>query len=156
MSAAAWWDPHPRLPSAHPALLPEGVRQLRTTLYGEGVPHSAFELPGLPTGPGGPLAALRGAVRRADLDAALRTATRLIGMGPGLTPAGDDVMAGTVAGLEPHGDGVRVQVGGVPDGGTTVLAEVTAAAVAELDLRPGVPVWVAVKASDVAVYPGGG
>ncbi len=97
--AAAWWDPQPRLPSPRPALLPEGVRQLRTTLYGEGVPHSAFTLPGLPAGPGGPLAALRGAVRRADFDAALRTASRLIGLGPGLTPAGDDVMAGTMAGL---------------------------------------------------------
>ncbi len=99
VSAAAWWDPRPRLPSPRPALLPEGVRHLRNALYGEGVPHSAFTLPGLPTGPGGPLAALRGAVRRADLDAALRTATRLIGLGPGLTPAGDDVMAGTMAGL---------------------------------------------------------
>jgi Protein of unknown function (DUF2877) len=99
VSAAAWWDPRPRLPSNRPALLPEGVRQLRNALYGEGVPHSAFTLPGLPTGPGGPLAALRGAVRRADLDAALRTAGRLVGLGPGLTPAGDDVMAGTVAGL---------------------------------------------------------
>jgi hypothetical protein len=98
VSAAAWWDPRPKLPSLQPALLPEGVRQLRTALYGEG-PHSAFNLPGLPGGPGGPLAALRGAVRRADLDAALRTATRLIGLGPGLTPAGDDVMAGTMAGL---------------------------------------------------------
>jgi hypothetical protein len=99
VSAAAWWNPRPRLPSLRPALLPEGVRQLRNALYGEGVPHSAFTLPGLPVGPGGPLAALRGAVRRADLDAALRTATRLVGLGPGLTPAGDDVMAGTVAGL---------------------------------------------------------
>src|SRR3954467_517320 len=99
VSAAAWWNPRPRLPSLRPALLPEGVRQLRTALYGEGVPHSAFTLPGLPTGPGGPLAALRGAVRRADLDAALRTASRLVGLGPGLTPAGDDVMAGTMAGL---------------------------------------------------------
>jgi hypothetical protein len=99
VSAAAWWNPRPKLPSLRPALLPEGVRQLRNTLYGEGVPHSAFTLPGLPTGPGGPLAALRGAVRRADLEAALRTATRLIGLGPGLTPAGDDVMAGTIAGL---------------------------------------------------------
>jgi hypothetical protein len=99
VSAAAWWDPRPRLPSSRPALLPEGVRQLRNALYGEGVPHSAFTLPGLPTGPGGPLAALRGAVRRADLEAALRTAGRLVGLGPGLTPAGDDVMAGTVAGL---------------------------------------------------------
>ncbi|MCW2741229.1 MAG: hypothetical protein JWR45_1651 [Blastococcus sp.] len=99
VSAAAWWNPRPKLPSLRPALLPEGVRQLRNSLYGEGVPHSAFTLPGLPTGPGGPLAALRGAVRRADLEAALRTATRLIGLGPGLTPAGDDVMAGTIAGL---------------------------------------------------------
>lgn len=99
VSAAAWWNPRPKLPSLRPALLPEGVRQLRNTLYGEGVPHSTFTLPGLPVGPGGPLAALRGAVRRADLDAALRTATRLIGLGPGLTPAGDDVMAGTIAGL---------------------------------------------------------
>lgn len=99
VSAAAWWNPRPKLPSTRPALLPEGVRQLRNALYGEGVPHSAFTLPGLPTGPGGPLAALRGAVRRADLDAALRTATRLIGLGPGLTPAGDDIMAGTIAGL---------------------------------------------------------
>jgi hypothetical protein len=99
VSAAAWWDPHPRLPRPRPALLPEGVRQLRTALYGEGVPHSAFILPGMPTGPGGPLAALRGAVRRSDLEAALRTAGRLIGLGPGLTPAGDDVMSGTMAGL---------------------------------------------------------
>src|SRR3954464_4708837 len=99
VSAAAWGDPRPRLPSSRPALLPEGVRQLRNALYGEGVPHSAFTLPGLPTGPGGPLAALRGAVRRANLDAALRTAVRLVGLGPGLTPAGDDVMAGTMAGL---------------------------------------------------------
>ncbi|MGY2003013.1 DUF2877 domain-containing protein [Blastococcus sp. SYSU DS1024] len=99
VSASAWWDPRPRLPGDRPALLPEGVRHLRNALYGEGVPHSAFTLPGLPTGPGGPLAALRGAVRRADLEAALRTATRLIGLGPGLTPAGDDVVAGTIAGL---------------------------------------------------------
>jgi hypothetical protein len=98
VSAAAWWNPRPRLPHPRPALLPEGVRQLRNALYGEGVPHSAFTLPGLPTGPGGPLAALRGAVRRADLEAALRTSARLIGLGPGLTPAGDDVMAGTMAG----------------------------------------------------------
>lgn len=98
VAAAAWWDPRPRLPSPTPALLPEGVRQLRHALYGEG-PQSAFTLDGLPAGPSGPLAALRGAVRRADLDAALRTATRLVGLGPGLTPAGDDVLAGTVAGL---------------------------------------------------------
>jgi len=33
-----------------------------------------------------------------------------------------------------------------------VVAEVTAAAVAELGLRPGVAVWASVKAVDLAVY----
>jgi len=59
---------------------------------------------------------------------------------------------GRVVGLEPHGEGVRVEVGGVPDAQSTILAEVTAAAVAELDLRPGREIWAAVKASDVEVY----
>ena len=126
VSAAAWWDPRPRLPGDRPALLPEGVRQLRNTLYGDGVPHSAFTLPGLPTGPGGPLAALRGAVRRADLEAALRTATRLIGLGPGLTPAGDDVMAGTIAGLvllgHPAAERFAVGVCSLAAGRTTELS----------------------------------
>ena len=125
VSAAAWWDPRPKLPSTRPALLPEGVRQLRTALYGEG-PHSAFNLPGLPGGPGGPLAALRGAVRRADLDAALRTATRLVGLGPGLTPAGDDVMAGTMAGLvllgHPAADRFAAGVYALAAGRTTELS----------------------------------
>jgi hypothetical protein len=126
VSAAAWWEPRPKLPSVRPALLPEGVRQLRNALYGEGVPHSAFTLPGLPVGPGGPLAALRGAVRRADLEAALRTATRLIGLGPGLTPAGDDVMSGTIAGLvllgHPSADRFAAGVYALAAGRTTELS----------------------------------
>jgi hypothetical protein len=126
ISAAAWWDPRPKLPTARPALLPEGVRQLRAAVYGDGVPHSAFCLPGLPSGPSGPLAALRGAVRRADLDAALRTATRLIGLGPGLTPAGDDVMAGTMAGLvllgHPAAERFAAAVSALAAGRTTELS----------------------------------
>jgi hypothetical protein len=126
VSAAAWWNPRPKLPSLRPALLPEGVRQLRNALYGDGVPHSSFTLPGLPVGPGGPLAALRGAVRRADLEAALRTATRLIGLGPGLTPAGDDVMAGTIAGLvllgHPSADRFAAGVYALAAGRTTELS----------------------------------
>jgi hypothetical protein len=126
VNAAAWWDPRPRLPSPRPALLPEGVRRLRHTLYGEGAPRSSFALPGLPTGPGGPLAALRGAVRRADLDAVLRAATRLVGLGPGLTPAGDDVMAGAVAGLvllgHPSGERFAADVHALAAGRTTELS----------------------------------
>jgi molybdate transport system ATP-binding protein len=64
-----------------------------------------------------------------------------------------NVWPGRVGGLEPHGAGVRVEVVGAPAGTSSILAEVTAAAVAELDLRPGSAVWATVKASDVAVYP---
>ena len=66
-----------------------------------------------------------------------------------------NVWPGQVAGLEPHGAGVRVEVAGAPDGASRILAEVTAAAVAELALRPGSPVWATVKAPDIAVYPDG-
>ena len=56
-------------------------------------------------------------------------------------------------GLQPHGEGVRVEVSGTPDERSSILAEVTQAAVAELGLLPGVAVWASVKASEVEVYP---
>jgi molybdate transport system ATP-binding protein len=64
-----------------------------------------------------------------------------------------NIWPGWIVGLEPHGDGVRVEVGGVPDRASSILAEVTPAAVADLGLGPGAAVWAAVKASDVEVYP---
>jgi molybdate transport system ATP-binding protein len=60
-----------------------------------------------------------------------------------------NVWPATVTGVEPYGDAYRVQVGGV----VPVTADVSAAAVAELDLSDGVPVWVSVKAAEVEVYP---
>jgi len=70
-------------------------------------------------------------------------------------PAGSprNVWRGRVAGLEPHGDGVRVEIAAVPDASSVLLAEVTPAAVAELGLGPGADVFAAVKASDVDAYP---
>ena len=70
-------------------------------------------------------------------------------------PAGTprNIWPGWIVGLEPHGDGVRVEVGGVPDRTTSILAEVTPAAVADLHLGPGATVWAAVKASDIEAYP---
>ena len=63
-----------------------------------------------------------------------------------------NVWPGRIIGLEPHGDGVRVEVAGAPDRSTTILAEVTPAAVADLELVLGSAVWAAVKASDIEVY----
>jgi molybdate transport system ATP-binding protein len=70
-------------------------------------------------------------------------------------PAGSprNIWPGSIVGLEPHGDGVRVEVGGVPDQASSILAEVTPAAVADLRLGLGAPVWAAVKASEIEVYP---
>ncbi len=59
-----------------------------------------------------------------------------------------NVWPGVVVGLTPHGDAVRVEL----DGALPLLADVTAAAVAELAIEPGVPVWASVKATEVRVY----
>jgi molybdate transport system ATP-binding protein len=54
----------------------------------------------------------------------------------------------TVADVEGDGERVRVMLAG----GLPVVAEVTPAAIAELELAPGTPVWASVKAVDLAVY----
>jgi molybdate transport system ATP-binding protein len=66
-----------------------------------------------------------------------------------------NLWAGRIAALEPHGEGVRVEIGEVPDRSTSILAEITPSAVADLQLRPGSEVWAAVKASDIEVYSAG-
>jgi molybdate transport system ATP-binding protein len=60
-----------------------------------------------------------------------------------------NVWAGTAGDLDHEGDRVRVRV----EGPLPVVAEVTPAAVADLDLGAGGPVWVSVKAAEVEVYP---
>ena len=66
-------------------------------------------------------------------------------------PAGSprNVWTGPVEGLDTLGDRVRVHVGGSPP----IIAEVTPAAAAALDLAAAGEVWVSVKASEVDVYP---
>ena len=56
---------------------------------------------------------------------------------------------GTVTSLAPHGDAVRLLVSGEHD----LLADVTPAAVAELELAPGREVWLSVKETAVRSYP---
>ena len=54
----------------------------------------------------------------------------------------------TVRDLEAAGDRIRVAL----DGPVPAIAEVTATAAADLDLRPGTPLWASVKAVDLSVY----
>lgn len=56
---------------------------------------------------------------------------------------------GVVTGLEQHAGTVRVALSATA-GASPVLADVTAAAVAELGLIPGSQVWLAVKATEIA------
>ncbi|WP_370324761.1 ABC transporter ATP-binding protein [Euzebya sp.] len=60
-----------------------------------------------------------------------------------------NVWAGEVGDVEIAGDRVRVQVRSRPP----VVAAVTAAALADLDLAAGGAVWASFKAADVEVYP---
>ena len=62
-----------------------------------------------------------------------------------------NVWRGRAAGLDLLGDRVRVRVDAAPQ--TTLVAEVTPAAVTELRLAEGSDIWVSVKATEVNVYP---
>jgi molybdate transport system ATP-binding protein len=56
---------------------------------------------------------------------------------------------GRIDGVEQHGDRVRVHL----DGPLAVSADITAAALADLDLTPGEHVWASVKATETHAYP---
>jgi molybdate transport system ATP-binding protein len=57
--------------------------------------------------------------------------------------------AATVAGIQRHGDNLRVQL----DGPIAAAADITPNAAAQLHLTPGAPVWAAVKATETRAYP---
>jgi molybdate transport system ATP-binding protein len=60
-----------------------------------------------------------------------------------------NVWRGRASALDFQGDRVRVGI----DGEIPIIAEVTPAAVRELDLAEGGEVWVSVKATEITVYP---
>lgn len=60
-----------------------------------------------------------------------------------------NVAPGTVRSIEQAGDRVRIAV----DGAVPLVAEITPRALADLGLHEGAPVWTAVKATEITVYP---
>ena len=108
-----WWDPCPVLGPVSHARLAHGVMALDTA-SSEGV----FGLAGHP----GPLQ-LAARCAAGDLAHAVDEAERIVGLGPGLTPSGDDVLAGLLVSL-------RLMGGAVHGGETAVwLADWIGAAV---------------------------
>ncbi len=67
---------------------------------------------------------------------------------PGASSA-RNVWDGTVTGLAPLADRIRVTVTGTH----VMLVDVTAAAIAELAIAPGDHVWLSAKATDISAYP---
>ncbi|WP_310961836.1 ABC transporter ATP-binding protein [Nocardioides terrisoli] len=104
---------------------PDGVR-----LDGGGVLHAS----GTPGG-GRVLVALRPSAITVHTGEPDRASTR-------------NAWPGSIRHLEMLGDRVRLQVTGPPD----ALVDVTPAAVAELDLRPGTAVWLTAKATETEAY----
>lgn len=60
-----------------------------------------------------------------------------------------NVWHGRIAGLDRMGDRVRVRI----EGDVSIVAEVTSAALSELQLGEGEGAWLSFKATDVGVYP---
>ncbi|TXK39622.1 DUF2877 domain-containing protein [Nonomuraea sp. C10] len=85
LRARRWWDPSPRLGEVDPATLPPP-----SALAGRGTPgldgNDAVEL-------------LAASCASGWLLGAVTAAERLVGLGPGLTPSGDDVLAGLLVTL---------------------------------------------------------
>lgn len=80
-----WWDPAPPLGRVEPARLPRAL------------PESGRRRPGLDGNEA--VASLAAACAKGWLLGAVSAAEHLVGLGPGLTPSGDDVLAGLLVAL---------------------------------------------------------
>lgn len=86
-----WWRPTPPAPPSSAAVLARGLDALGTRLSVQ--QHRLLRV--VSDG----LRRLEAAVRMREPDSAADAACALIGLGPGLTPSGDDVVAGFLVGL---------------------------------------------------------
>ncbi|HEX2313971.1 MAG TPA: DUF2877 domain-containing protein, partial [Thermomonospora sp.] len=91
-----WWDPSPALGELSLARLAEGVAELEDACAG-----SRFGLAGHPDPQ-----VLAARCAAGDLAGAVEAAERIVGLGPGLTPTGDDVLAGLLVALRTVGEAV--------------------------------------------------
>ncbi|WP_155359021.1 DUF2877 domain-containing protein [Acrocarpospora macrocephala] len=89
-----WWDPAPALPRTNLARLAESLAQL-----GE-ICDASARRPGLT---GGACELLADGCHSGSLVNAVTSAEQLMGLGPGLTPSGDDMLAGLLVALRQLG-----------------------------------------------------
>ncbi|MFI0484576.1 DUF2877 domain-containing protein [Actinomadura sp. 9N215] len=101
-----WWDPSPVLGPMHAAALAGGVRALEAELTGAGTLTGAGPAGGGLGDHPDPVA-LAECCAAGDLAGAVEAAERIVGLGPGLTPSGDDILCGLLVSLRCVGDAVR-------------------------------------------------
>jgi hypothetical protein len=94
-----WWDPSPVLGPLSRARLEQGCQLL------EEICASSGRRPGLDNHEAP--AALAARCAAGDLAGAVEVAEHLVGLGPGLTPSGDDVLAGLLLALRLLGGAIR-------------------------------------------------
>jgi Protein of unknown function (DUF2877) len=94
-----WWDPSPVLGPLSHARLEQGCVAL------ENICAASPRRPGLAGHPAP--AALAASCAAGDLAGAVEAAESMVGLGPGLTPSGDDVLAGLLLALRLLGGAIR-------------------------------------------------
>ncbi|WP_308169854.1 DUF2877 domain-containing protein [Acrocarpospora catenulata] len=95
-----WWNPAPPLPPADPVRLARSLAQL-----GE-ICDASPRRPGLT---GGAAELLAQGCRSGSLVDSITAAEQLMGLGPGLTPSGDDMLAGLLVALRQLGTAAGVE-----------------------------------------------
>ncbi len=79
---------------------------------------------------------------------AARPSAVVVSTSPPVGGSARNTWPGTIAGLTMLAERVRLTIDATPP----IIADITPAAVADLELAPGVPVWVGLKATELAVY----
>ncbi|NDU73510.1 DUF2877 domain-containing protein [Actinomadura sp. DSM 109109] len=101
-----WWDPSPALGAVRPDVLARGLRDLEAELTAAGALTAAGPSGGGLSGHPDP-GALAAACAAGDLAGAVEAGERIVGLGPGLTPTGDDILCGLLVSLRLVGGAVR-------------------------------------------------
>jgi hypothetical protein len=94
LEAAEVWEPRPRVRPVSPRVLADRLRAIQAVAMGESTAPSLLPLL---WGEAGPAQRLRAAAIGRHTAPVARAAASLAGLGPGLTPSGDDVLAGFAA-----------------------------------------------------------
>ncbi|MCC5949386.1 MAG: DUF2877 domain-containing protein [Nitriliruptoraceae bacterium] len=124
VTVCRWWDPVPRLAPTSAAALRARADRVAPLLRAGPTDPSLAHLRAS-------LSAVCDGLERADDEAAVTAADALIGLGPGLTPAGDDLLAGLLASIAPLWTAVAATGDLAASAAIPVAARRVAVAVAE-------------------------